>query len=98
MCSPCSTVYGRSGTRSATARRRASAVQRRSAARFATESAHAGYWLGMETEQDHTQDSDDRPDEGTAALDTDNPDLPDDALTEGSEPGAGDDIRDAERP
>ena len=66
----------------------------------------------METEQDHTEEPEDRPDEGTAALDTDNPDVPEDAgqkgagvatggdegLTEGSEPGEGDDIRDAERP
>jgi len=66
----------------------------------------------METEQNPTPESEDRPEEGTAALDTDNPHLPEDAgqkaagvatggdegLTEGSEPGEGDDIRDSERP
>jgi hypothetical protein len=69
----------------------------------------AGYALGMETEHNPTEE---RPEEGTAALDDDNPPPPDDAgqkgagaatggdegLTEGSEPGEGDDIRDAERP
>lgn len=66
----------------------------------------------METEENRTEESEDRPDEGTAALNADNPTPPEDAgqrgagiatgadegLEEGSEPGAGDDIRDAERP
>ena len=66
----------------------------------------------MDTEQNPTEESQDRPEEGTAALDADNPTPPDNAgqrgagmatgadegLDEGSEPGEGDDIRDAERP
>ena len=66
----------------------------------------------METQQDHSEETEDRPDEGTAALDTDNPTPPEDAgeqgagmatggdegLTEGTEPGEGNDVHDSERP
>ena len=66
----------------------------------------------METEHNPIEESEDRPEQDTAALDADNPSLPEDVgqkgagaatggdegLTEGTEPGEGDDIRGAERP
>jgi hypothetical protein len=65
----------------------------------------------METEENPTTESEKSPDEATGALNTDNPEPPEDAgqkgagaatggdegLDEGSEPD-GDDARDAERP